>query len=74
LPDIANESVWKQFRQPSGAPTIEKVWKNEDDTLESRGAALWGENPAQGPGNYLVAASRMWPGSPVYEREGIFPR
>ncbi|MFN8524632.1 MAG: hypothetical protein U0821_16165 [Chloroflexota bacterium] len=74
LPDIALESAWNQFRQASGAPTIEKVWKNEDGTLESRGAALWGENPAQGPGNFLVAASRMWPGSNVHERGSIFPR
>jgi hypothetical protein len=72
LPEAAAQSVWKQFRQPTGAPTIEKTWKNEDGTLESRGAALWGNNPAQGPGNYMVTAGRMWPGSSQYEKESIF--
>jgi len=72
FPDPFTSAVWKQFRQPNGAPTIERTWGNEDGSLETVGAALWGQNPADGPGNYLVVRARLFPGSPHHERRTLF--
>jgi hypothetical protein len=72
FPEPFTSAIWKQFRQPSGAPTIERTWDNEDGSLETVGAALWGQNPADGPGNYLVVRARLFPGSPHHERRTLF--
>jgi hypothetical protein len=72
FPEAFTSAIWKQFRQPSGAPTIERTWDNEDGSLETVGAALWGQNSADGPGNYLVVRARLFPGSPHHERRTLF--
>jgi hypothetical protein len=72
FPEPFASAIWKQFRQPSGAPTIERAWDNEDGSIETVGAALWGQNAPDGPGNYLVVRARLFPGSPHHAARTLF--
>jgi hypothetical protein len=72
FPDPFTSAVWNDFRQPSGAPTIERAWDNDDGTVEVVAASLWGQNAPNGPGNYLVVRARLYPGSPHHEKRTLF--
>ena len=72
LPEPFTTAVWKQYRKQDGAPTIERAWDNEDGSVETVAAALWGQNAPNGPGNYLVIRARLFPGSPHHAARTIF--
>ena len=72
FPEPFHTAIWKQYRQPSGAPTIERAWDNEDGTVEGTGASLWGHNEPNGPGNYMVYRARFFPGSPHHAARTLF--
>jgi hypothetical protein len=73
FPEPFNLAVWRQYRKQDGAPTIERVWVNEDGSVEAVGSALWGQNPATGPGNYMTFRARLFPGSPHHAARTLFP-
>ena len=73
FPEPFNSAVWRQYRKQDGAPTIERTWDIEDGSIEAVGAALWGNNPATGPGNYLTFRARLFPGSPHHAGRTFYP-
>jgi hypothetical protein len=73
FPEPFNSAVWRQYRKQDGAPTIERTWDNEDGSIEAVGAALWGNNPATGPGNYQTFRARLFPGSPHHAARSLYP-